>query len=110
MWEQWSGTVERGRPETLVLARLPKEATSLRAPGPGPISLAEWKPLCAKWLTGRRVILHTDGAKAYRQGGKHPDGVLHDWVTAPGDTLSGRERVYTFSFYYYCRFGLGGAA
>ena len=63
-WEQWVGVVERGLPHTLLLYRLDKKATNKRAPGPRPISRAEWDPILKQRLIGRRLILHTDGAKA----------------------------------------------
>ncbi|CAK0820130.1 unnamed protein product [Prorocentrum cordatum] len=37
----------------------------------------DWCPLATKWLKGRSVILHTDGARSYKL--KVP-GVTHDWV------------------------------
>ena len=65
-WEQWGGIVERGRPESLRLFRLKPKNTHARAPGPGPIKKIEWlhhgKPL----LDNKKVILHTDGARAYK--------------------------------------------
>ena len=76
-WEQWCGIVERGKPQTHVLHRLKPLASKLRAPGPGAVRKVEWKPLTAKWLKDRQVILHTDSAKGYAS--KIP-GVLHDRV------------------------------
>ena len=76
-WEQWGGLVERGRPDTLVLLRLFPKTTASRSPGPGPITKRDWKPVAKKFLEGRDVILHTDGAKAYTMKIK---GVLHDNV------------------------------
>lgn len=76
-WEQWGGLVERGRPDTLVLFRLSPKTTASRSPGPGPITKRDWKPVAKKFLEGRDVILHTDGAKAYTMKIK---GVLHDNV------------------------------
>ena len=69
--------MERGHPTTLVLFRLPSRVTSARSPGPGPIAKRDWKPVAKKFLEGRSVILHTDGAKAYKT--KIP-GVIHDNV------------------------------
>jgi hypothetical protein len=77
VWEQWGGIVERGNPETLVLCKLKPAKTKRRAPGPGPIRKRDWRPLARRWLHGRRVILHTDGAKTYLM---KIDGVKHDWV------------------------------
>ncbi len=49
----------------------------MRAPGPGPIRKRDWAPLARRHLEGKKVILHTDGARAYTL--KVP-GVLHDNV------------------------------
>ena len=76
-WEQWGGIVQRGHPETLFLFRLKPKATTVRAPGPGPIRKTDWKPVAWKILKDRSVILHTDGAKAYKMA---VPGVLHDNV------------------------------
>ena len=76
-WEQWGGIVERGAPDTLVLFRLKPMRTVKRAPGPGAIRKRDWMPAAKKWLKGRRVLLHTDGAKSYRV---KLDGVKHDYV------------------------------
>ena len=76
-WEQWCGIVQRGRPHTLVLHRLKPLASKLRAPGPGAVRKVEWKPIAAKWLQDREVILHTDSAKSYAT---KVSGVLHDRV------------------------------
>lgn len=76
-WEQWGGLLERGRPDTLVLFRLSPKTTASRSPGPGPITKRDWKPVAKKFLEGRDVILHTDGAKAYTMKIK---GVFHDNV------------------------------
>ena len=77
LWEQWCGLVKRGKPQTLVLARLSPTLTATRSPGPGPITKQDWGPLGKKWLANRSVIFHTDSAKAYKM--KLP-GVLHDSV------------------------------
>lgn len=76
-WEQWGGLVERGRANTLVLFRLQPSETNPRSPGPGPIRRREWLPIASKHLKDRQVVLHTDGAKAYKL--KVP-GVIHDNV------------------------------
>ena len=75
-WE-WGGMVERGQPQTLVLYRLTPKLTAKRAPGPGPIRLKDWKNVADKFLRHREVILHTDGAGAYKL--KIPS-VIHDHV------------------------------
>jgi hypothetical protein len=77
VWEQWGGVVERGNPRSLVLTRLPTRNTRKRAPGPGPIRKRDWKKTAEPYLKNRSVILHTDGAKAYKL---KLEGVLHDNV------------------------------
>jgi transposase-like protein len=76
-WEQWAGLVERGRPESLVLNRSPEYRTCQRAPGPGAIRKVDWKPVAKQYLENRKIILHTDRAKAYQM---KVDGMLHDSV------------------------------
>ena len=76
-WEQWCGVVQRGVRQTLLLFRLSPELTKERAPGPGPIRTIEWTPFAMKHLQNRRVVLHTDGARAYKA---HVPGMLHDHV------------------------------
>ena len=68
-------TPPEGQPHTLFLFRLKPKATTARAPGPGPIRKWDWKPLAWKLLKDRSIILHTDGAKAYKLA---VPGVLHD--------------------------------
>ncbi|CAK0832225.1 unnamed protein product [Prorocentrum cordatum] len=55
-WEQWGGIVERG---------------------PGPIRKRDWKPTTRKHLENTNVVLHTDGARAYKM---RIPGVIHDNV------------------------------
>lgn len=69
--------VERGSPETLVLYRLRPKLTAKRSPGPGPITRRDWAPIAARHLKDREVILHTDGARAYKM---KINGVIHDNV------------------------------
>jgi hypothetical protein len=76
-WEQWGGVVQRGDPSTLMLTRLKPKRTTTRAPGPGPMRAADWKPFAERHLKNRSVILHTDGAKAYTL---KVEGMLHDHV------------------------------
>ena len=76
-WEQWGGLVERGRPGTLLLYRLTPKLTSKRSPGPGPITRMNWTPIAMRHLKDKQVILHTDGARAYKI--KVP-GIIHDNV------------------------------
>ena len=65
-WEQWGGLVERGRPDSLMLFRLKPALTHKRAPGPGAIRKRDWAPIARKHLHNKQVILHTDGARAYK--------------------------------------------
>ncbi|OLQ10741.1 hypothetical protein AK812_SmicGene5514 [Symbiodinium microadriaticum] len=76
-WEQWVGLVSRGKPESLVLVRLKPQITKRRAPGPGAIRKAEWKPIANRWLQDTCVILHSDSARSYKS---KISGVLHDAV------------------------------
>ena len=85
-WEQWGGVVERGAPQTLVLTRLNPKLTSKRAPGPGPIRSGEWKDFANRRLRNARVVLHTDGAKAYR---RKIAGVCHDFVVHQKKKVNG---------------------
>ena len=87
-WEQWGGVVQRGRPATLVLSRLHPNVTVKRAPGPGPIKLEEWMPFATNRLRGKQVILHTDGARAYRA---QLPGVIHDAVIHQTKKLVGKD-------------------
>ncbi|CAE7921723.1 unnamed protein product, partial [Symbiodinium necroappetens] len=77
LWEQWGAIIQRGNPKTLVLTKLNPAMTVPRAPGPGAIRKADWKPLATRLLKNRQVILHTDSARSYRM--KLP-GVVHDAV------------------------------
>lgn len=75
------GAVGRHRPErdpqTLYLTKLDPAKTKARAPGPGAMRKRDWKPIADRFLKNRRVVLHTDGARAYKM--KIP-GVIHDNV------------------------------
>jgi hypothetical protein len=73
-WEQWGGLVERGRPSSLRLFRLAPAKTKKRAPGPGPIRRRDWEPIAKKVIEGRKLILHSDGARAYKM---KINGVIH---------------------------------
>ena len=66
-----------GHPKTLMLFRLQPSTTKSRPPGPGPIRRREWILIAKKLLKDRQVILHTDGAKAYKLA---LSGVIHDNV------------------------------
>ena len=70
--------MQRGSPDTLVLAKLNPAITVPRAPGPGAMRKVDWKPLANKWLKDRSVILHSDSARSYRM---KISGVVHDAVT-----------------------------
>ena len=78
-WEQWGGIMQRGASHTLLLVRLNPIITKRRSPGPGPITKREWAPLARKHLMNRNVILHIDGAKAYKMKvpGMLRDNVVH---------------------------------
>ena len=65
VWAQYLGLVQRGRPESLILVRLPDRTTGTRAPGPGPLRKRDWEPLYKQYIDGRKIILHTDSARAY---------------------------------------------
>ena len=57
-----------------MLFRLPDRTTLQRSPGLGPIRLRDWRPYAKRLLSQRRVILHSDSARAY----KYPiQGVPH---------------------------------
>ena len=73
-WEQWCGIVERGRPSSLRLFRLEPPLTAPRAPGPGPIRKHDWSDIGKRLLRDRHVVLHTDGARAYKL---RIPGVMH---------------------------------
>jgi len=86
-WNQFFGMMERGRPETLIVHRMPSRVTGPRAPGPGPITKKWWLPVGNKYLKGRNIVLHTDGAKAY----KAPiEGVRHTVVVHKKKFVNGK--------------------
>ena len=91
IWEQWGGLVERGAPQTLVLFKLKPVKTKKRAPGPGPITKRDWKPISTKWLKGRKVILHTDGARTYKMD---IDGVEHDYAVHKEKKVTIKGRTF----------------
>ena len=76
-WEQWGGIVERGAPETLVLTRLKPCRTKAHALGPGPMRKRDWAPTVSNYFKGCSVVLHTNGARAYKM---KVDGAIHDNV------------------------------
>ncbi|CAE7637057.1 unnamed protein product [Symbiodinium sp. CCMP2592] len=65
-WEQWGGLVQRGCPSSLRLFKLEPKLTKKRAPGPGLIRKRDWKGIGMKLLANSKVVLHSDGAKAYK--------------------------------------------
>ncbi|CAE7742054.1 unnamed protein product, partial [Symbiodinium necroappetens] len=62
-----------------------------REPGPGPIRKREWTSIAAKYLAGRRVILHTDGARAYKL---KVDQVVHCNVVHKKTKVKKNGKVY----------------
>lgn len=94
-WEQWCGIVERGRPSSLRLVRLNPPTTKTRAPGPGPIRKYDWKKIGTPLLSNRQVVLHTDGARAYKL--KLP-GLLHCNVVHKKKRTIVNKKVVTYIF------------
>ena len=62
------------RTDSLLLFRLNPRMTKPLAPGPAPISKRDWAPIANRYLKNHSVILHTDGARAYKMEGP---GVAH---------------------------------
>ncbi|CAK0798732.1 unnamed protein product, partial [Prorocentrum cordatum] len=95
--KQRGGIVERGVPDTLAPFRLKPMKTKKRAPGPGATRKRDWMPAAKKWLKGRRVILHTGGARSYRikLGGAKRDYVVHcrKRVKVNGEYTRGKAEV-----------------
>ena len=92
-WEQWAGIVQRGVPSSLVLFKTKSKKTKRRAPGPGPITKKDWTPTATKWLKGRCVFVHTDGARSYKLGMNRKrklDGIIHDYVVHKKKKVKGR--------------------
>ena len=65
VWDNFLGMMERGNSKSLVVIRLPTRSTTKRSPGPGPITRKMWKPIAQRWVKDRRILLHSDSAKAY---------------------------------------------
>ncbi len=59
------------------MTRLCPKNTKARAPGPGPMRKVDWKPSAEARLKGKKVVQHTDGARAYRL---RVNGVVHEQV------------------------------
>lgn len=92
-WHQWAGIVQRGNPASLVLFKTSTKKTKIRSPGPGPITKRDWTPMAEKWLKGRCVFLHTDGARSYLLGMNRKrtlDGVIHDYVVHKKKKVNGK--------------------
>eukprot|EP00971_Amphidinium_carterae_P110585 2190574-Amphidinium_carterae.1 len=47
------------------MLRLEDRVTKKRSPGPGPLRTTEWVKIAKHLVDNKRIILHTDGAKAY---------------------------------------------
>ncbi|CAK0822362.1 unnamed protein product [Prorocentrum cordatum] len=86
IWFSYCGLVTRGDRRPLVLLRLPTKTTRAKRHGkgkgsfasPGPITKKDWLPICEKYVTKRKIILHSDGARAYRY--TRVPGVIVDTV------------------------------
>ena len=78
-WDSWLGMQERGKPESLVLIQLRSALPSRPPQALGPITKEMWTPIAKKLLENRKIILHTDGARAYRVRvqGMRRDSVIH---------------------------------
>ena len=77
----------RGRPDSLVLEKLPVKETTGRAPGPGPIQLSTWRIYAQRYISKAHLVLHTDAAKAYS---KPIEGVLHTKVIHQKKKVNGK--------------------
>ena len=87
------GIVERGAPSSLVLFRTSPKTTKVRSPGSGPITRKDWEPQAKRWLKGRCVFLHTDGARSYRMGDNRKralGGVIHDFIVHKKKFIGGK--------------------
>ncbi|CAE7599998.1 unnamed protein product [Symbiodinium sp. CCMP2592] len=89
-WEQWCRIVQRGSPKTLRLVQLQPPLTKTRSPDPGPIRKRDWKPIAPKLLAGRHIMLHTDGARAYKL---KLDKVAHCNVVHKGEKVKFGSKV-----------------
>ena len=85
-WIGYIGLVSRGFPSSLVLEALPSKNTTVRAPGPGPISSAVWQPIASRWLEHGNLVMHTDSARAYKApiAGVHHTTVVHQLKKVEG--------------------------
>eukprot|EP00971_Amphidinium_carterae_P043947 864784-Amphidinium_carterae.1 len=84
--------MRRGCPESLILVKMRDRTTIARAPGPGPLRTEEWLEVGRPILEGKRVILHTDSAKAYAVAFKsmHHTRVVHMKKKVEGKWLDPR--------------------
>eukprot|EP00971_Amphidinium_carterae_P054787 1079083-Amphidinium_carterae.1 len=64
MWVSYLGLVRR-RSQSLIMLRLEDRITKKRSPGPGPLRSTEWIKVAKHLVDNKRIILRTDGAKAY---------------------------------------------
>lgn len=73
-WYQYCGLLKRGDRRTLILAKMKVKATFVKRKGkgagstvsPGPITKKEWAQIANKFVKLRKILLHSDGARAYR--------------------------------------------
>ncbi|CAE7795688.1 unnamed protein product [Symbiodinium sp. CCMP2592] len=73
-WHQYLGLLERGNRRSLVLVKMKIRTTSVKRTGSGkgstgpagPISKEDWKRIGSRYLKNRKILLHSDGARAYR--------------------------------------------
>jgi hypothetical protein len=85
-WFQYCGILKRGDRKTLVLAKMKVKSTYIKQKGkgkgssvsPGPITKAEWRQVANKFVKNKKILLHCDGARAYRYG--RIPGVIADSV------------------------------
>lgn len=85
-WHQYCGILRRGDRRSLILHRMHSRTTSVKIHGkgmgsrvsPGPITKVEWKKIANRYLKNQKVLLHTDGARAYRF--EKIAGVITDFV------------------------------
>ena len=85
-WFQYCGLLKRGDRKTLVLAQMKVKATRIKQKGkgkgsavsPGPITKTEWRHIANKFVKNKKILLHSDGARAYRYS--RIPGVITDSV------------------------------
>ena len=73
------GCIDRADPSSLILDLLQPRFTLENAPGPGPITLGEWRQFQQRHLTNAKAFMHTDAARAYRYG--TAKNLAHTWTT-----------------------------